>query len=144
MYCTVYIYAVFCPHWLALVTTQHKLTTSDELTTDRCRKMILIMGRTPGTFKINKFSFDYTINHKCYYYTTLYNSMWAMSPWNFIYGIQCPHGPHASYATATSQIIHIYAIEIVLSIYWINSTKCKLESNHHSKYHGRNTAYVQF
>ena len=33
-------------------------------------------------------------------------------------------------------------IETVLSIYWINSTKCKLESNHHSKYPGQNNAYI--
>ena len=49
----------------------------------------------------------------------------------------CPHWS----GIPTSQIKHIQAIEIVLSIYWINSTKYKLESNHHSKYPGQNTEF---
>ena len=54
----------------------------------------------------------------------------------------CPHwsalvgNNHLSDELTTSQIM---ATETVLSIYWINSTKCKLESNHHSKYPGQNT-----
>ena len=31
------------------------------------------------------------------------------------------------------------ATETELSIYWINNTKCNVESNHHSKYPGQNT-----
>ena len=40
--------------------------------------------------------------------------------------------------------MHVQAIKIVLSIYCVNSTKCKLESNYHSKYPGQNIVYVMF
>ena len=46
---------------------------------------------------------------------------------------------HLSDELTTSQIIHIQATETVLSINWINSTKCNVNSNHHSKYPGQNT-----
>ena len=50
-------------------------------------------------------------------------------------------GQHRSGIT-TTQVIH--NIEIVLSIYWINSTKYKQESNHHFKYPGQNTVNGMF
>ena len=70
----------------------------------------------------------------------------------------CPHwstlagNNHHSYAvtthsdeSTTSQIIHtcIYIdYETELStLYWINSTKCNVESNHHSKYPGQNITW---
>ena len=33
--------------------------------------------------------------------------MGAMPPWNFIRGVQCPHGPHTSYATVKHKLENI-------------------------------------
>ena len=68
-----------------------------------------------------------------------------------VYECMCNHvqcsahtGRHWSGITPTqmNQPPLRYSIETVLSIYWVNSTKCKLESNHRSKYPGQNTACI--
>ena len=121
---------------------------------------VLITGRVPWDLPPLKRQWlkhpwsmiSYTLGHviSCRLFVrVLHLKQFCVNPWRTFL---CKHNPvfwphwsalvgnnHHSDELTTSQIKHIQAIEIVLSIYCVNSTKCKLESNHHSKYPVQNT-----
>ena len=49
--------------------------------------------------------------------------MGAMPPWNFIHGVKCPHGPHASYATVhAASAVHKQAVILESTVSAVGNT----------------------